>query len=316
MILVTGASGFVGSALCHEMHRRGLLLRAAVRTLAPSNTLPDVPKVAVGDLSGATNWRSALQGVTGIIHCAGRAHVMQEQAQDPLTAYRQVNRDATEALARQAAEAGVKRLVFISSVKVDAEETVAPLSLPSDHPPTDSYALSKWEAEQALFAVARDTGLEVVVVRPPLVYGPGVGANFLRLMRWVQRGVPLPLGRVRNLRSLVGLDNLVDFLLCCAEHERAAGQRFFVSDGQDVSTPELIRAMALSLNRSARLLPVPVPLLGALARLGGREAELSRLTGSLQVDISAAKALLNWEPVVTLDQELKRTANWLREQPQ
>lgn len=247
-----------------------------------------------------------MAGVSTVIHLAARVHVMHDSANDPLAAFREVNLDATLALAAQAAAAGVRRFVFASSVKVNGEATAA------DHPyterdapaPQDAYAISKWEAEQGLRQIAASTGMEVVIIRPPLVYGPGVKANFAALMRAVQRGVPLPLGAVHNLRSLVGLDNLVDFIITCTRHPAAANQTFLVSDGADISTPDLVRAMARAAGRPARLLSVPVGVLASLASLLGKRAVVDRLCSSLQLDISKARELLQWTPPVTLEEGL------------
>ena len=246
--------------------------------------------------------------VATVIHLAARVHVMHDTASDPLAAFREVNLDATLELASQAAAAGARRFVFVSSVKVNGEATAPGRAVTErDVPaPQDAYAISKWEAEQGLRQIAASTGMEVVIIRPPLVYGPGVKANFAALMRAVQRGMPLPLGAVQNLRSLVGLDNLVDFIITCARHPAAANQTFLVSDGADISTPDLVRAIARASGRPARLLSVPVGLLASLAALLGKRAAVDRLCSSLQLDISKARGLLQWAPPVTLDEGLRR----------
>lgn len=251
---------------------------------------------------------AGMSGISTIIHLAARVHVMHDTAADPLAAFREVNVDTTLQLASQAAAAGVRRFVFVSSVKVNGESTaIGRAFAETDAPaPQDAYALSKWEAEQGLRQIAASTGMEVVIIRPPLVYGPGVKANFAALMRAVQRGVPLPLGAVRNLRSLVGLDNLVDFIITCAHHPAAANQTFLVSDGADISTPDLVRAMARAAARPARLLSVPVGVLASLASLLGKRAAVDRLCSSLQLDISKAHELLQWTPPVTLEEGLRR----------
>ena len=293
MILVTGASGFVGRALCAELRRRGVAALGAVRNDAASG------EVAIGALGPGNDWNAALAGREAVIHLAARVHVMDEHDTDPLLAYREVNVDATINLARQAARAGVKRFVFVSSVKVNGEATAGTPFCAADVPqPRDPYGQSKLEAELALRALEKETGLEVVIVRPPLVYGPGVKANFLNLMKLVRRGLPLPLASVRNRRSMVALDNLVDLLIVCARDGRAAGGTFMVSDGNDVGIAELIGMLAAAMDRPARLIPVPAGVLGGVARLLGKAAMADRLLGSLQVDITETRARLGWEPVV------------------
>jgi nucleoside-diphosphate-sugar epimerase len=268
--------------------------------------------VTVGEVGVQTDWSAALAGVDCVIHCAARAHAMHEVEADALAAYRAVNVVGTQRLAQQAAALGVRRLVFLSSIKVNGEQTAlgAPFLFSDTPAPEDPYGVSKWEAEQALWAVSAQTGLEVVVVRPPLVYGPGVKGNLLRLLRWVARGVPLPLGAVHNQRSLVGLSNLVDLLLRCAEHPAAPGQTFLASDGQDLSTPQLIRLMAEGMNRPARLLPVPVALLQAGGSLLGKRREIDRLVGSLQVDSAYTQTQLGWTPPVSVEDGAREMARW------
>ncbi len=312
MIAITGASGFVGRALCETLRSREIAIRPLVRTASDLNF--DV--MPVGDIGIETNWSNALEGVDCIIHCAARVHVMQDSVEDPLEAFRAVNVAGTLRLAEQAAAMGVRRLVFLSSVKVNGESTgLGSPFFASDIPaPQDAYGISKHEAEQELWQVAKKTGLEVVVVRPPLVYGPGVRANFLRLMRLVARGVPLPLGRVDNLRSLVALDNLVDLLIRCANHPAAAGQTFLVSDGKDISTPELIFGLAKTMECSTRLLPVPIGWLRLGARLTGRMMEVERLVGSLQVDVQHTCKTLDWLPPVSVEEGLRRVckSSWVK----
>lgn len=303
-IAVTGANGFVGQALLTALTGQGRAVRPVVRTSATGGA------VAVGDIGPATDWSAALDGVDIVVHTAARVHVMNEGATDPLTAFREVNVDGTLNLAQQAAEAGVRRLVFISSIKVNGEQTVPGTPfLVSDPPaPEDAYGLSKWEAEQALWQMVARTGLELVVVRPPLVYGPGVKGNFLAMLRWLDKGVPLPLGLIHNQRSLVALDNLVDLLMTCIDHPAAANQTFLVADGDDLSTTELLRRTAMALGRPARLLPVPQILLQAALKSIGKGTLAQRLCGSLQVDLSKAHELLGWTPSVTVDEALRKTA--------
>jgi len=313
MILLTGATGFVGSAVLARLERDGIAARAAVRRLGPS-TFPDVPCVQVAGLGPDTHWEHALSGVQTVVHAAARVHVMREGLTDPLSEYRKVNVAGTLSLARQAAAAGVWRFVFLSSVKVNGEATQKGVPFGADDPPApcDAYGVSKNEAEQGLREIAAETGMEVVLIRPPLVYGPKVQANFLSMMRWLHMGVPLPLGAIHNRRSLVALDNLVDLVATCLYHRAAANQTFLVSDGEDLSTTQLLRMLAEALARPARLIPVPPGWLQAGARLLGRQDTAQRLLGSLQVDISKTRALLGWAPPVSVTEGLQRTADdWL-----
>ncbi len=305
-VLVTGATGFIGSALCGQLRAAGHTVIAAVRQ---SSGLSD--EVVVGELSSFTNWRFVLAGCDVVVHLAARVHVMGDTAQDPLALYRATNTDATLNLARQAAAAGVKRFVFISTIKVNGEGRDAAYRETDPAVPDDAYAISKWEAEQGLQQIAADTGLEVVILRPPLVYGPGVKANFLRLLRAVRRGWPLPLGAIRNRRSLLYLGNFVDVIKTCAEHPDAAGQTFLLDDGQPVSTPDLVRAVARAMGRPARLLAVPVSVLEFMGTLLGKQAAVARLTGSLYVDGSFIRSRLGWAPPYTMQQGLAATvADW------
>lgn len=303
-ILVTGANGFVGAALCAALRRRRSRFNAAVRSAAPGAS----DQVAVGDLAQAPDWSAALAACDTVIHLAARVHMMQESAADPLAAYRAVNVDATLQLARQAAQHGVRRFIFLSSVKVNGERSSAqPFSAQAAPAPQDAYGISKLEAELGLQQWARQTGIELVIVRPPLVYGPGVRANFLRLMQLVRSGVPLPLGAVQNRRSMVGIDNLVDFLLLCASHPAAAGGTWMVSDQHDKSIAELIRAIAAAMNKPARLLPLPPALLAGAARLLGRGAAAGRLLDSLQVDSTPAQKILGWRAPVDFETGIANT---------
>jgi nucleoside-diphosphate-sugar epimerase len=304
--LVTGANGFVGSALCERLRSDGVSVRGAVRSL---NSQPDGAEVAaIGSLSSETDWTAALRNVDQIVHLAARVHVMNDKRPGPLADFRRVNVDGTVTLARQAAAAGVRRFVFLSTVKVNGEFTEQGRSFSADDVPApeDPYGVSKYEAEQLLRQIASQTGIEVVIIRPPLVYGPGVKANFAALMRTVQRGWPLPLGAVHNQRSLVALDNLVDFIVTCINHPEAANQTFLVSDGQDLSTTELVRGMAQAAGVPARLLPLPVWALQAGATLLGKGDAVQRLCGNLQVDMSKARSLLGWVPPVSVEEGLRR----------
>jgi nucleoside-diphosphate-sugar epimerase len=305
-VLVTGASGFVGLAVLKQLNRMSGL--QAVGSVRRTPGLICTAVVEVGDMNLQTDWSLALAGVDAVIHTAARVHIMQDSVADPLTAFRAVNMYATLNLARQAATAGVKRFVFISSVKVNGDSTLVGRAFTeADAPnPQDAYAQSKYEAEQGLCQLSADTGMEMVIIRPPLVYGPGVKANFARLMHAVRRGWPLPLGAVQNLRSLVALDNLVDFIITCLTHPQAANQTFLVSDGQDLSTTELVRGMAHAARVPERLLPVPVWALRAGALLLGNGDAVQRLCGNLQVDISKAHSLLGWVPPMSVENGLRR----------
>ena len=307
-IAVTGATGFIGQALCDTLAAAGRPLRRIVRARVPA--LPDA--VAVGDIGSTTDWRAALEGARCVVHLAARTHVMRESAADPLAEYRRANVESTMRLAREAAAAGVRRFVFMSSIKVNGESTRRPYTEADPPRPEDAYGVSKWETEQALAAVAGATGLEVVVLRPPLVYGPGVKGNFLRLLRIVAREERLPLASVANRRSLIYVGNLADAVITAIDAPRAAGRTFLTADPEDVSTPDLVRAIAQALGTRARLLPCPVALLHLGAMLAGRGGDVERLTGSLQVDASALQRELGWRPRLTLAQGLEQTARWFR----
>lgn len=301
-VLVTGASGFVGRRACEVFAERGCEVRRALRRGCGTGG------IVVGEIGPDTDWTSALDGAATVVHLAARVHVMQDDAADPLAEYRRVNRDGTAALARQAAAAGVRRLVFVSTIKVNGEATDAQPFRAEDPPrPQDAYGRSKAEAEEVLWQIAAQTGLEVTVIRPPLVYGPGVGGNFRRLLGLVERGYPLPLAKVDNRRTLVGRDNLVDLIVRCLESPQAAGEVFLAGDGEDLSTAELIGRLALLMGRRPPLLPVPPSWLRTVARLVGCKAQAERLCGSLQVDIGKAETSLGWRPPVRMDDELGRT---------
>ena len=306
-VLVTGGQGLVGKALAARALTEGFKVRVSTRQ-KPTTTDRSLEYAQTTDLSSTTDWSPALEAIDTVVHCAARVHVMRDTVADPLTAFRAVNVQGTLNLARQAAAAGVKRFVFISSVKVNGESTEPGRAFneADTSNPQDAYGLSKHEAEQGLRQLAADTGIEVVIIRPPLVYGPGVKANFAALMRAVQRGWPLPLGAVHNQRSLVALSNLVDFIVTCISHPQASNQTFLVSDGQDLSTTELVRGMARAAGVPARLLPVPVWALQAGATLLGEGDAVQRLCGNLQVDISKARSLLGWVPPVSLEEGLRQ----------
>lgn len=288
----------------------GGMVRVAARNIG--HTWPSgVEPIAVGSLGSDTDWRTALEGVAYVIHCAARVHVMRESEADPGLAFRRANVEGSVRLATMAAEAGCRRLVFLSSIKVNGEASAEghPFSENDVPAPMDAYGCSKRDAEIALFEVASNTGLEVVVIRSPLVYGPGVKANFHSMMRWLHSGVPLPFGAIDNRRSLVALDNLVDLLVLCTRHPAAANQVFLAGDGEDVSTADLLRRTAKALGCTSRLLPVPTAWLQSAARLLGKEELVARLCGNLQADISKARSVLGWTPPIGLDDGLKRAAD-------
>lgn len=308
IVLVTGASGFVGSALVASFVGAGMSVRAAARQ---ANTFPPgVEPVSGADLNSTFDWRAALRGCDAIVHAAARVHLMRDSALDPLGEFRRVNVSGTLRLAQQAAEVGVRRLVFLSSIKVNGESTAPgrPFTADDKPAPTDPYGISKYEAEQGLLALARQTAMEVVIIRPVLVYGPGVKANFLSLMKWLHRGIPLPLGRTRNYRSLVAMDNLIDLVHTCLQHPAAARQIFLASDGEDLSTTNLLCRLSYALGKPARLFSVPTTVLKAGAVLLGQREMAQRLLASLQVDVSKARHLLNWVPPITVDEGLRRAA--------
>lgn len=310
-VLITGSNGFVGRAVAKHLLSHGHTVRGAVRRSDLQEELPaEVEQVVVGELLPDTVWGQALHDIDTIIHLAARVHLMNDTAADPLTAFRHANVEATSQLAREAAKAGVKRLVFVSSVKVCGEEALLPYDEKSPCNPQDPYGVSKMEAERALRRIEAETGLEVVVVRPPLVYGQGVKANFLRLMQLIQLGIPLPLASIINIRSMLYVGNLADALVVCALHSKAAGQTYLVSDGEDFSTPSLIRSVAAAMEVPARLFPMPVALIQLLGILVGKKLAVKRLTGSLAVDSSKIRLDLGWKPPFAMKDGLKVTAAW------
>lgn len=308
-ILVTGAGGFVGRALCAALRQDKLPCIAAVRRAEGGNGIAE--EIAVGDLGPDTDWQAALQGIDCVVHLAARTHVLDDRSPDPLAEYRRINVAVTRKLAQQAARSGVRRFVFLSSVKVNGESTTSqPFSERDEPRPEDAYGISKREAEEVLRTIGSETGMEIVILRPPLVYGPGVKGNFLRLLNAVARGVPLPLASIDNRRSLVYVGNLVDAIITCIHAPAAAGRIFLVSDGEDLSTPELIRRLATAMGRRPRLLPCPPALLALAARLFSREAAFRRLSGSLAVDISALQQTLHWQPRYSTNQGFSATVQW------
>lgn len=313
-VLVTGASGFVGYALCVRLLDEGVEVIAVGRNKSAFPSFYDglVTQLLTGAIGSSTDWSNAFDGVETVIHLAARVHVMRESASDPLAEFRSVNTAGTEHLARCAAASGVKRMVYVSSIKVNGEQThggrrFSDADMPA---PLDSYGVSKWEAEQALHRISRETGLEIVIVRPPLVYGPGVKGNFEQMLKVVARGIPLPFASLQNQRSLIYLGNLVDALITCATHPAAPGKTFLVCDGEDVSTPVLLRLLAAAMSVPSRLLPCPPALLRFAGSMAGRSQQMERLLGSLQVDGDKIRRDLNWVPPYSLQQGLRATAEW------
>ncbi|MCQ4256684.1 UDP-glucose 4-epimerase family protein [Stutzerimonas stutzeri] len=305
-IFLTGASGFIGCVIERELRERvGISLTLLVRSPGPAFS---PTTYVVGRLSVDTDWSAAVAQQQVVIHAAARAHVMKDEVADPLAEYRRVNVEGTLNLARQAAAAGVKRFIFISSIKVNGEATVKSraFSANDEAAPEDAYGVSKLEAEQGLLHLAAETGMEVVVIRPPLVYGPSVKGNFASMIKLVEKGIPLPLGAIHNKRSLVGVDNLVDLIIRCIDHPAAANQVFLAGDGQDLSTTELLRDVGEAMGKPARLIPVPAGMLQFGATLLGKKAMAQRLLGSLQVDISKTCELLDWKPPYTVQEGLRR----------
>jgi len=307
-ILLTGATGFVGNRLLSMLKENGHHCRAAVRR--PSSSVDvHAESIIVGEIDAHTNWSQAVKGMDVIVHLAARVHVMNDQADNPLVEFRKINLDGTRSLAEAAAKAGVKRFIYISTIKVNGEATHGKAFTSQDTPsPSDPYAIAKWEAEKALQQISKDTGLEVVVIRPTLVYGPGVKANLYNLIKLVRKRIPLPLAGIKNRRSLVALDNLTSLIMTCCEHPAAAGHVFLACDDEAVSTAELIGRIARSFGQYSTLFYFPPGIMAWVAGLLGKQAVWQRLAGSLEVDNSEAKKIMGWQPVTTMDEELKRIA--------
>lgn len=303
-IIVTGSQGFVGRSLCKKLQERGIAFVGVGRSASPNdgNSYRQIHAI-----NGSTDWAHTLNGAHVVIHLAAKVHVMRERSADPLAAYRETNLEGTLNLARQAVLAGVKRFIFVSSIKVNGEETVAghPFHADDSPRPEDAYAISKCEAENALLTLANETGMEVVIIRPPLVYGPGVKGNFATMIKLLNSGIPLPFGFIDNCRSLVGIDNLIHLLITCIDHPRATNQVFLVSDGEDLSTPDLLRRLAKAAGVPSRLLPIPAICLKFFLKILGQKKMAGRILGSLQVDISKTREVLGWQPPLTVNQGLR-----------
>jgi len=312
-ILVTGSTGFIGAALIEELEKEKFFISAAVRDASNGKFNPNVNCISIGHLTPSLDWSYALQGVNTIVHLAARAHILSDKSDDPLADYRYINVDCSLNLAHQAAIAGVKRFIYMSSIKVNGEFSILgkPFTAQDIPTPRDFYGVSKYEAELGLRAIAEEFGMELVIIRPPLVYGPQVKANFLSMMNWLWRGTPLPLGGLtNNRRSFVFIDNLVSMIVACITNPLAANQTFLVSDDEDLSTTGLLERMALALGRPSKLVAVPATLIAFGAKLVGRADISLRLLSSLQVDIKKTKNLLGWSPPVSVDEGLLKTAEY------
>lgn len=301
-VLLTGATGFVGRAVLLKLGSRVSV------TVGRSTPAYYSGRHFQAEISAAANFKAALSGVSVVVHCAARVHMMNDSSSDPLAAFREVNTLGTLSLAKQAAAAGVKRFILLSSIKVNGESTFndKPFRFDDASKAEDAYGISKAEAEAGLKQIAAETGMEVVIIRPPLVYGPGVKANFAAMLKLAQKNLPLPLGAINNKRSLVALDNLVDLIVTCIDHPKAANQTFLVSDDRDVSTTELLKLMTRAAGKKPWLIPVPMSWLKLAGKLTGKQAVIERLCGNLQVDITHTKQTLGWTPPVTVEEGIAR----------
>jgi nucleoside-diphosphate-sugar epimerase len=311
-LLISGASGFVGRAVCEGALSLGMKVRGSHRSAGSRSLVPiGVEKIQIASVNADTDWSNSLIGVDVVIHLAGRVHITKDTVKDHLATYREVNTAGTSRLARMAVSAGVRRLVYVSTIKVNGEQTPTAPFTEADAPrPQDAYAISKRESEQALHQISAESGIEIVILRPPLVYGEGVGANFRRLLNLVRKSIPLPLASVSNRRSLIYVRNLADAVLTSATHPRAIGQTFLVSDGEDISTPELIRRIAEAMELPSRMFRCPPSLLNAVASIAGKSAEVARLLGSLAMDSTRFRSETGWTPPYSLLQGLRETVRW------
>lgn len=314
-ILVTGANGFIGKSLCKLLVESDFSVIACVRNCKQEIWDKNISELSIGNIDQNTEWSHALENVSVVIHLAARVHILDERnISSPLDLYREINVKGTENLAIQAANSGVKRFIYLSSIKVNGKQSKIPFSADDSVMPNDPYAISKWEAEQKLSSIGAATGLEIVIIRPPLVYGQAVKGNFLRLMQLLDRRLPIPLGKVNNKRSMVNVDNLCDFIKLSIEHPKANGQVFLISDDRDLSSTELIKIIAKQQYRSPRLVPVPLKLLGFIAQILGKRQEIERLCDSLQVNIQKNKALLNWSPPWSVEEGVRKAVEYQKQQ--
>jgi len=311
-VLVTGATGFIGAALCKRLLEEGLPVHGTVRSIGPMILPQGVVSVQLESIEKKYEWDTIINDTETVVHLAARVHVMKNSVADLFSEYCKVNVSGSGSLAQAAATCGVKRFIFMSTVKVNGEESAKTYKETDKPAPRDPYAISKLQAEQRLRKIAAESGMELVILRPPLVYGPGVKASFLRLLKVVERGIPLPLASINNRRSLIFLENLLDAIVTCINHPRAAGQTFLISDGRDLSTPELIRMMAETMGRKARLFSFPPGMLKTMGKITGRSAEIDRLIGSLCVDSSKIRTMLGWKPPYSPEEGIRETVLWYK----
>ena len=307
-ILITGSSGFLGSNIINKLELLDYNIISVLRKITSASSSNSMQ---IGEINGDTDYKDIFVGTDIVIHCAARAHIMNEEVADTLAEYRWVNVDGTLNLAQQAADAGVKRFIYISSIKVNGESTSGsvPFTEKDTATPIDPYGVSKYEAEEGLKKIAAETGMEVVIIRPPLVYGAGVKANFLNLLKLSSTKFPLPFGLVNNKRSMVYVNNLVDFIVKCIDHSAAANQTFLISDNDDLSLSGLLQLIRKSMNKSARLIPVPIFLFKLAGLIFRKQDVVDRLVGDLQVDTSKAISLLDWKPPYTVEQGIQATVD-------
>ena len=310
-ILLTGRTGFIGAELFKQLKLKKYFIHTSSRS-SLEEEIERVKNFKINQIDNSTNWSEALKDVDCIIHCAGIANETNKYNRNDFDNYCQINVEGTRNLAYQAAAKGVKRFIFISSIKVNGEKTEEFLSFKNNDIPNPQsiYSISKWEAEKSLHAISKQTGLEIVIIRAPMVYGPGVKGNFLRLLYLIDKGLPLPLGGINNLRSFISLDNLVNLIICCINHPKAAGQTFLVSDGEDISTPDLLRKLSKFMKKSSRVFTIPLSLIQLICRVFGKSSKVEKLLSSLQIDSFHAYRVLECYPVISLDEGLEKTANW------
>ena len=311
-MLITGATGFVGRALLNRFQADSSLGRPHLALRSdPSNGFESINCSVVGNINSQTDWRDVLRGTDIVVHLAARVHVMDDASDNPLMAYRDVNVGGTLELLRQSARAGVKRFIFLSSIKVNGEETIDGNKFSEDSAPNpmDPYGVSKFEAEEGIKDFCKEVGMEYVIIRPPLMYGPGVKANYRKLLDVIYRGIPLPFACIHNRRSMLALGNLVDFLSVALTHPRAANQTFLLSDGEDLSSKELVEKISVAMGKRSRLIPLPVSMLKLIGTLFGKSPAVSRLLGSLQIDSSKAREYLSWTPPLTTQEGITLTVN-------